>query len=75
MFLYCCKLFYSEDDTEEHFAGFLSKAPDRNIDDESQHPKSKKEAMAEVITNSKLQKVAFDVLHNVYVCEDYLLHA
>lgn len=51
------KLFHSEDDTEEHFAGFLIKAPDRNIDDDPQHPKSKKEAMAEVVTNSKIQKV------------------
>lgn len=49
-----------DDDTEEHFAGFLSKAADRNVDDESlEHPKSKKEAMAEVLTNSKIQKVVF----------------
>ena len=54
-------LTHSEDDTEEHFAGFLSKAPDRNTGDETQHPKSKKEAMAEVVTNSKIQKV-----HNSY---------
>ena len=67
-------MFYSEDNTEEHFAGFLSKAPDRNIDDESQHPKSKKEAMAEVVTNSKLQKVVLDVLHIVFVKTVYHMH-
>ena len=59
----CCKLFHIEDNTEEHFAGFLSKAPGRNIDDESQHPKSKKEAIAEVVTNSKLQKVAVCIIY------------
>ena len=57
-----CVTMCSEDDTEEHFAGFLSKAVDRNVDDETQHPKSKKEAMAEVVTNSKIQKV-----HNIYI--------
>ena len=72
--MYCYKLFYAEDDTEKHFAGFLSKAPDRNIDDESQHPMSKKEVIAEVVTNSKLQKVALDVLHIVYVKTMYYTH-
>ena len=59
-------MMYLEDDTEEHFAGFLSKAPDRNDDDDddSQHPKSKKEAMAEVVTNSKIQKVNLFRLDN-----------
>ena len=51
------EVVFSEDDTEEHFAGFLSKAADRNVDDETEHPKSKKEAIAEVVTNSKIQKV------------------
>ena len=59
----------SEDDTEEHFAGFLSKAVDRNIDDETQYPKSKKEAMAEVVTNSKIQKVrSIYILYDTIVC-------
>ncbi|XP_065919415.1 nucleolar protein 14-like isoform X2 [Dysidea avara] len=42
-----------EDDTEEHFAGFLSKVPDRG---DEEHPKSKKDIMTEIVANSKLQK-------------------
>ena len=44
----------TEDDTEEHFAGFLSKVPDHG---DGEHPKSKKDIMTEVVANSKLQKV------------------
>ena len=53
--LMCLLCQIVEDDTEEHFAGFLTKVSGHNSHNE--HPKSKKEAMVEVVANSKIQKV------------------